>query len=461
MMTFREPLSGAFEKRSNSESPLSGPLVGVNICVIGGGFVGLVSAAGFAQFGHKVICVEKDARRLEILQEGRLPFYEKGLDELIRSNVQCGRLSFSNDPEESIDGQNAVFVTVGTPQASTGRADLGIIYDVITTLSASLGDGQVVVLKSTVPVGTSSVVRSLIQQNGHAGRSIAVVNNPEFLREGTSVFDFFHPQRIVIGGDDPHAIELVKHIYRLGMTQPVPIVVTNNETAEIIKYASNAFLATKVGFINELACLCDRVGVNVLEVAHAMGLDPRIGSEFLSPGPGWGGSCFPKDLSEFVGLAETCGMPLLITKAVQEANQRQFELVVQKVGELVGDFKDRKIGILGLSFKAGTSDMRNSPSIPIIQLLLDGGAGIIAYDPASNDEASAIFPQIEIARNAQDVALDADCVVILTEWPEFQTLDWQKMAASMRNRNLVDTRNLLSPEVAEKFGLKYAGMGQV
>jgi len=454
-------MPGAFEKKSYSQSPLAGPLVGVNVCVIGGGFVGLVSAAGFAQFGHKVICVEKENRRLEMLRDGQIPFYERDLEELVRNNMQCGRLSFSNDLHESVNGQQAIFVTVGTPQTSTGRADLGSLYDVATALSDSLNDGQVVVLKSTVPVGTARTVKSLLEQNGRRSRPIAVINNPEFLREGTSVFDFFHPQRIVIGGDDADAIELVKHIYRLGMTRPVPIVVTNNETAEIIKYASNAFLATKVGFINELAGLCDQVGVNVLEVAHAMGLDPRIGSDFLSPGPGWGGSCFPKDISEFVGLAESKGLPLLITKAVQDANLRQFELVVGKVRKLVGNLAGSQIGILGLSFKAGTSDMRSSPSIPIIQKLLDGGARLRAYDPAANSEAASIFPQIEFAENAQGVARGADCVLVLTEWPEFQLLDWQKMAESMENRNLVDARNLLSPEVAERFGFKYSGMGQV
>ena len=281
------------------------------------------------------------------------------------------------------------------------------------------------------------------------------------MREGTAVYDFFNPQRIVIGGKSAEAIETVKHIYRLGMTRPVPFVVTNNETAEFIKYASNAYLATKIGYINELAGLCDRLGVNVMEVAHAMGLDPRIGSDFLNPGPGWGGSCLPKDVSEFLGLAESCDFPLAITKAVNEANKRQFELVVSKVKRLTGELKGKRIGVLGLSFKAETSDMRGSPALPIILELLGEGANVRAFDPAASIEARSVLPQIEIVNTAAEVARESDCIVILTEWSEFQFLDWQGIGELMRSKNIVDTRNILVPEQVRRYGYNYLSMGQI
>lgn len=421
----------------------------------------MVTAAGFSQFGHKVVCVEKDERKLEALKAGKLSFFERDLEELIKSNLQCSRLSFSIDLEEAVEGQQAIFVTVGTPPAESGRADLGALHEVTETLSHSIQNGQIIVLKSTVPVGTAQNVREILARNGYRDRSVAVINNPEFLREGTAVYDFFHPQRIVIGGESTEAIEFVKHIYRLGMTHPVPIVVTNNATAEMIKYASNVFLATKIGFTNELAGLCDLVGVNVLEVAHAMGLDPRIGPDFLNPGPGWGGSCLPKDISEFIGMGESRGMPLLISKGVQEANFRQFESIVMRVKRLVGDLKGKQIGVLGLSFKSGTSDMRGSPAIPIIGQMIKDGARVKGYDPAASSEAKMALPEIEIVSEAFKVAENSDCILILTEWPEFQLLDWHGMAERMLNRNLVDSRNLLSPEVAEQHGYRYLSMGQI
>jgi UDPglucose 6-dehydrogenase len=461
MTSLRNPKSDSFQQAIHSHNPLSGPLIGVNICVIGGGFVGLVTAAGFAQFGHNVVCVENDPVKLAELQGGRLPFFERDLEELIRNNVQCNRLSFAGDIEEAVDGQQAIFVTVGTPPSASGRADLGALHKVIETLSHSLQNGQVIVLKSTVPIGTAERVREILAQNGYRDRLVAVINNPEFLREGTAVYDFFHPQRIVIGGESSDAIEFVKHIYRLGMTHPVPIVVTNNATAEMIKYASNVYLATKIGYMNELAGLCDLFGVNALEVAHAMGLDPRIGPDFLNPGPGWGGSCLPKDIKEFMGLAESRGMQLLIAKAVEDANNRQFESVVNRVKKLVGDIKGKHIGVLGLSFKAGTSDMRGAPAIPIIEMLIAEGAVVKAFDPAAAKDAKEALPQIEIVPQASDVARNADCILILTEWPEFQLLDWQGIGEQMRHKNLVDGRNLLSPEVAHQYGFKYLSMGQV
>lgn len=435
-------------------------VTGLNICVVGGGFVGLVAAAGFAQFGHQVVCVEKDQARLKLLQTGKVPFFEKDLEGLLKRNIDADRLSFSSDLAEAVKGQQAIFLAVGTPSLESGRTDLSALEEVVGMLSKVAEDSQVVVLKSTVPVGTGKHLQAMFPQNGNGHKSIAVVNNPEFLREGAAVYDFFYPQRIVVGGEDPVAVELVANIYRVGMIRSVPILTTNNETAEMIKYASNAFLATKVGFINELAGLCDLVGIDVMEIAHGMGMDPRIGAEFLHPGPGWGGSCFRKDLMEFSGLARAQDYQLIIADAVLKANLRQHDLVVAKIARVVDSLDGARIGVLGLSFKAGTSDMRDSPAVPIIRQLLDEGAHVSAYDPQAHSEARQHLPTIELCDSAVDVAKDADCLVILTEWEEFQTLDLGAIAQMMRHPNLVDARNLLTPEVVRRYGLTYDGMGQ-
>lgn len=438
----------------------SGPLKGVNICVIGGGFVGLSAAAGFSQFGHSVVCVENDARRLKQLQEGKVPFFEPELEELLVRSIESKRLTFSGDLAQAVKGQKAIFVTVGTPTGVDGRTDLGALEDVILALSEVIEPDQVVVLKSTVPVGTGKLIESMLCQNGRKKTPFAVINNPEFLREGSAVYDFFKPQRIVVGGKNQEAVDLIVNIYKLGMSQPVPFFITNNETAEMIKYASNAFLAAKVGYVNELAGLCDHLGVNVLEVARAMGLDPRIGSEFLEPGPGWGGSCFHKDLKEFSGLAETKGYPLLITEAVLASNRRQHNLVVEKIKKLVGTLKGAKIGVLGLAFKANTSDIRESPAIAVVQKLVAQGAKVTAYDPKAMEFARELLPQVVFAGSPYETVKDSDCLVILTEWREFQLLDFKLVSETMRRPNIVDARNLLTPEQLTRYGFNYSGMGQ-
>lgn len=448
------------EAFAGEEAPLSGPLTGVKICVVGAGFVGCVTAAGFAKFGHEVVCVEKDPEKLATLKEGRIPFFEHDLDELIRSNVKSGRLTFSSDLAESVDGQQAIFIAVGTPSDGSGRADLSAIFEIVDALSKKLSKGQVVVIRSTVPIGTAAGLKELLTKNGRQKGDIAIISNPEFLREGTAVYDFFNPHRIVIGGDSPEAIELMRHIYRMGAVNPAPTIVTNNETAEMIKYASNAFLATKIGFINELAMLCDKVGINILEVARAMGLDSRIGSEFLNPGPGWGGSCLPKDLQEFVGLGDSRGVSMVILDAVREANRRQHEFVVSKVMNVTGNTGDKRIGVLGLAFKAETSDLRDSPAVAIVRRLLDEGYEIKAFDPAAGEEAKKILPQAQIVGSAEKALADVDCAVILTEWSEFQLLDWKKAGQSMRNKNIVDARNILAPEMIRRYGFRYESIGQ-
>jgi UDPglucose 6-dehydrogenase len=440
-------------------APLSGPLRGVELCVIGAGFVGTVAAAGFAKFGHRVVCVEKDPERLSVLGSGRLPFYERDLEELVKSGLESGRLAFDSDLEKSVEGKKAVFMTVGTPSSNGGRADISALKDIISVLSGKMKSGQILVIKSTVPVGTADSIKQYLSLNG-GDPGVAVVNNPEFLREGSAVYDFFNPHRIVIGGDSDEAIETVAYIYKMGMTRPVPIFTTNNETAEMIKYASNVFLATKVGFVNELARLCDRVGVNALEVARVIGADPRIGQEFLNPGPGWGGSCLPKDLKEFLGLADSLGVSMFIPRAVDQANLHQFDHVVSIIENLLGDPAGRNIAALGLTFKANTSDLRDSPAIPILSRLMELGAHIKAYDPAAEDRAADLLPGLQRVGDPYEAAMDADCVIILTEWSEFQLLDWNRMGEIVKFKNIVDTRNILAPELLKRHGFNYISLGQ-
>ncbi len=440
--------------------PLSGPLTGVNICVIGAGFVGCVTAAGFAKFGHNVVCVEKDSEKLAMLNEGRLPFFERDLEELISSNVKSERLSFSSDLAKSLEGQKVIFIAVGTPSDDNGRADLSAIHEIVDTLGKMLKPGQVIVIRSTVPIGTAAELKQILKRNGHNNGEIAVISNPEFLREGTAVYDFLNPQRVVIGGDCSEAIDAVQHIYRMGAVKPAPTITTNNETAEMIKYASNAFLATKIGFINELAMLCDNVGIDVLEVARAMGMDSRIGSEFLNPGPGWGGSCLPKDLREFTGLGKSQGIPLMILNAVNEANAKQHDYVVSIIKDITADLKEKKIGILGLSFKAETSDLRDSPAMAIARKLIADEFGVRAFDPAAAIDAKRELPELEIAESSYEALGGVDCAVILTEWPEFQLLDWKKAGEIMRHKKIVDARNILSPELIRRYGFEYRGIGQ-
>ncbi len=455
------PAKNSHRQSANPAIPSSGPLNGEKICVVGGGFVGTVTAAGFASFGHTVICVEKNLDKVSRLQGGQIPFYERDLENLIKAGLESGRLSFTSDLEKAIAGQKAIFVTVGTPSTDSGRADLTALEEILSNISKRLKPGQILVLKSTVPVGTAQKMRELMEKNGCKGKDIHLVNNPEFLREGSAVFDFFNPHRIVIGGESERAIEVVAHIYRMGMTRPVPMVRTNSETAEMIKYASNAFLATKIGFANELAKLCDSVGVNVIEVARAMGMDTRIGQEFLNPGPGWGGSCLPKDLMELMGLADSKGVSLLIARAVRESNKLQHEHVISKVRKLLGKLKEKQIGALGLAFKADTSDMRDSPTIPILKRLVMEGATVKAFDPAAMEEAARLLPEIELADSPQEAARDADCILILTEWPDFQLLDWGEIGRLMRQKNIVDTRNILAPELLKRYDFNYLSMGQV
>ena len=444
---------------SESQSVPRSETTRTKITVVGAGFVGLVAASGFAEFGHEVSCVEIDPDRYELLKKGGIPFFERGLDELVTRNVKAGRLSFTHELKSAISGQDIIVIAVGTPSGKSGRSNVSTIEEVIETIADTLEEHQIVVLKSTVPVGTGKRILEYIHSKTGI-KSISLVNNPEFLREGTAISDFFVPQRIVIGSENPDALERVAHLYRKGMKNSVPIVFTNSSTAEMIKYASNAFIALKVGYANELAGICDELGVNVLEVVRAMGMDQRIGSEYLVPGPGWGGSCLGKDLREFTGLAKAFGSPSEISLAVVRANARHHALVVSKVKKLVGSLEGARIGVLGLSFKAGTSDVRESPSLAIIKLMMEEGAEVAAFDPRANGEAGRQLPELKLLDTADGVAKDVDCLVILTEWEQFQTLDYRTMAGQMRQPNIVDARNLLVPESMKRHGFRYVGIGQ-
>jgi len=436
------------------------PPTGIKVTVIGGGFVGLVAAAGFAQFGHSVSLIEKTTEKLEELRAGNVRIYERSLPELVRANLARKRLTFFSEPAEAVRGSNAIFMSVGTPSLPNGEADLSAVFEAVDKLAPVLDPGQIIVLKSTVPVGTAARLRRLLSENGRGSKGIAVVSNPEFLREGTAVMDFFRPQRIVIGGDRPEAIETVAQLYRVGMMDSCPILVTNNETAEMIKYASNLFLATKVAFVNELANLCDATGVNVTEVTRGMGLDSRISPEFLNPGPGFGGSCLPKDLEAVLNLAKKSGVELSIARAVKEANLRQPEKVVEKLEKLIGNLKGKVIGILGLTFKAHTNDLRDSPALAVMKKLEERGAFLQAYDPVVEGEAKGQWPELKLAASPVEVAEGADALVLLTEWPEFMALDWEEIGRKMKTRNIVDARNLLVPEILVRHGFAYLGMGQ-
>ncbi len=447
---------------SASQSATDGQLIpGVNIAVIGAGFVGLVSAAGFSEFGHSVVCIEKDQERLKLLRSGKIPFYEPELAELIERNVKNKRLSFSDNLTEAIVGQKAIFVAVGTPSLESGRTDLGALDEVAQSLSQTLTSEQILILKSTVPLGSAQRIREIIKTHCNGNRPPAVISNPEFLREGSAVFDFFNPERVVIGGDDTDAIDEVIHVHKLGMLKPAPFVVTTNETAEMIKYASNAYLATKIGFANELAGLCDSVEVNVMEVVRGMGMDSRIGSEFLNPGPGWGGSCLPKDIKEYIGMAKASQQQMLIADAVLQANVRHHQMIVEKTDTLLGGLKGKVVGVLGLAFKAGTSDMRNSPTIPIINGLVQAGAIVRAFDPIVKERGDFLPTELELLEHSNEVVAGADGLLLLTEWQDFQLLDWGELASTMKTRRIFDARNLLPPELLRRHGYEYVGMGQI
>lgn len=433
----------------------------MNITMIGAGYVGLVSGACFADFGHNVICVDLDAAKVDALRNGVMPIYEPGLDALVRTNAAAGRLSFSTDLSASVAQADAVFIAVGTPsRRGDGHADLSYVYQATRDIANAVSKPTVVVTKSTVPVGTGDEVERILKEVA-PNIEWAVVSNPEFLREGAAIGDFKRPDRIVIGTENERARDVMREIYRPLFLNEAPILFTGRRTAELTKYAANAFLATKITFINEIADLCEAVGADVQDVSRGIGLDNRIGSKFLHAGPGYGGSCFPKDTLALLKTAEDFDAPVRIVEAVVSVNDARKRAMGRKVISAVGgDVRGRKVGVLGLTFKPNTDDMRDAPSLAIVQALLDAGATVTAFDPEGMEVARGMMPGISYANDAYAAANGADVVVIVTEWDAFRALDLRRLGEIMSRRCLVDLRNIYNPEEASRAGFEYHSIGR-
>ncbi len=432
----------------------------MNICIVGVGYVGLVTGTCFAEFGNHVICVDKDEQRIGSLQQNIIPIYEPGLEEMVKRNQSAGRLNFTQDVNEAVEKSLAVFIAVGTPSDSEGSANLEYVYQVAETIGKLMTGYKIIVTKSTVPVGTGKKIREIIRKNQKEEIPFDVVSNPEFLREGSAIEDFLRPNRVVIGTDNEQATAIMKDLYSPLYLIEIPFLNTNVETAEMIKYASNAFLATKISFINEMANICELVGADVHMVAKGMGLDGRISRKFLHPGPGYGGSCFPKDTKAIVKLAETHGYRFKIVESVIEVNERQQMLMVDKIENVLGDLKGKRLGILGLTFKPNTDDIRDSPAIRIIETLLKKGAIVSAYDPAGMEAAAKILKGVNYANDIYEAAQDAEALVIITEWNEFRYLDWEKVQASLRSPTVIDLRNIYEPDKMKTRGFNYHCVGR-
>ena len=437
----------------------------MKITMIGSGYVGLVSGACFSDFGHDVICVDKDATKIDALKAGRMPIYEPGLDQLVASNVAAGRLTFTTDLAQGVAGADAVFIAVGTPsRRGDGHADLTYVFDATREIAAAVTGPTVVVTKSTVPVGTGDKVEEILREE-RPDIQIAVVSNPEFLREGAAIGDFKRPDRIVIGTDDTNdgarARAVMRDVYRPLYLNESPILFVGRRTSELTKYAANAFLATKITFINEIADLCEAVGANVQDVSRGIGLDNRIGGKFLHAGPGYGGSCFPKDTLALLKTAEDFGTPTRIVEAVVSVNDTRKRAMGRKIVHALGDdAKGKTVAVLGLTFKPNTDDMRDAPSLAIIQSLLDAGATVRAYDPEGMDAAKAMMPGITYCTSAYEAATGADAVTIVTEWDTFRALDLKRLAGVMAGPVMVDLRNIYRPEDVAKAGFAYSSVGR-
>lgn len=434
----------------------------MHIAVIGTGYVGLVSGAGLADFGMMVTCVDIDENKIKRLKKGDIPFYEPGLDILVKKNIKAGRLEFTTDLSKAVKNSLVIFICVGTPSLPDGSADLSQIKEVALSLAEILDEYKVIVTKSTVPVGTNRWIKQLIDNNKKTDAAVDVISNPEFLREGNAVEDFMHPDRVIIGGESAYAIAIIKDIYRPLYLAETPFIITNLETAELIKYASNAFLATKISFINEIANFCEKVGADVTLVAKGMGLDPRIGAKFLNPGPGFGGSCFPKDVKALIKQGRQLSSPFKILEAVIEINERQKIRAVEKLESFLGDLKNKIIAVLGLSFKPNTSDVRESPALTLIPILTQKGAKVRAFDPVAMEEFKRAVGNIPVdyAHSPEEAVKGADALVILTEWNEFRFLELTKIKSLMKNPLLIDMRNIYEPEIVKKLGFSYAGIGR-
>jgi len=433
----------------------------MRVAMIGSGYVGLVSGACFADFGHEVICVDKDKGKIDALNGGEVPIYEPGLTELVAANVKAGRLKFTMDLAAAVKGADAVFIAVGTPsRRGDGHADLSFVYDAAKEIAAALDGFTVVVTKSTVPVGTGDEVERIIRE-ARPDADAAVVSNPEFLREGAAIQDFKHPDRIVVGTDDEKARGVMSELYRPLYLNRSPIMFTGRRTAELIKYAANAFLATKITFINEIADLAEKAGADVQEIARGIGLDNRIGAKFLHAGPGYGGSCFPKDTLALLKTGQDHDTPLRIVEAVVAVNDKRKRAMARKVSHaLNGDMRGKTIAVLGLTFKPNTDDMREAPSIPLIAALQDMGAQVRAYDPVGMEQSRDFLKGVTYCKDPYDCAQGASALVIVTEWEQFRALDFARLGTVMAKPVLVDLRNIYRPDELAKHGFAYEGVGR-
>ena len=432
----------------------------MHIAVIGTGYVGLVTGACFAEFGVDVTCVDVDKTKVDKLNHGVIPIYEPGLDTIVEKNVEAGRLRFTTEVAEAVRGAQVVFLAVGTPPKDDGSPDMSFYEQAAKDVAEAMDGYKVLVTKSTVPIGTGKWLRQFVSENLKAKTDFGVASNPEFLREGAAIDDFMRPDRVVIGSNDGKAIEIMKELYRPLYLIETPIVITSLEAAELIKYAANAFLATKITFINEIANLCDAIGCDVHDVARGMGMDNRIGRKFLHPGPGYGGSCFPKDTRALTTVADQFGVETRIVDAVIEANERQRDAMIPKIERLAGDLNGKHIGVLGLSFKPETDDMRESPAIDIVNELVKRGAKVKAFDPVAMDEARKCLPDIEYAVDEYDAIGGADVLVIVTEWNQFRALDMERVKGLLKSPKIADLRNVYEPDDMRQLGFEYIGVGR-
>jgi UDPglucose 6-dehydrogenase len=432
----------------------------MNICVIGTGYVGLVTGSCFAEFGLNVTCVDNDEQKIALLQKGTSPIFEPGLEEMLKRNLREGRLVFTTEIDKAVEKSLVIFIAVGTPPKKDGSVDMTYIDEVARKIGENLNGYKVIATKSTVPVGTGERIRKVVQQYERENINFDIVSNPEFLREGAAIEDFMRPNRVVIGATSEQAMAIMKDLYSPLYLIEAPFVITNIETAEMIKYASNAFLATKVSFINEIANICEKVGADVNVVAKGMGLDQRIGSKFLHAGPGYGGSCFPKDTLGIAKIAEKHGYRFEIVRSVMKVNEKQKERMVAKVKDALGNLKGKTIAVLGLSFKPNTDDIREAPSLKIISSLQKEGAKIKAYDPKAMEVAQKVFKKIEYGKDPYDVAKGSDALLIITEWNQFRNLDLKRLQKIMKSPVFLDFRNIYEPAKMREMGFQYFAVGR-
>lgn len=432
----------------------------MRICMIGTGYVGLVTGTCFAEFGNDVTCVDIVSEKIDKLNRGELPIYEPGLDVMVASNVKAGRLKFTMDIKKAVEDALVIFIAVGTPQAEDGSADMRYVEAVTKDIAKYMNEYKVVVNKSTVPVGAGKWIKKLIQENQAKPMHFSVASNPEFLREGSAIEDFVRPNRVVIGTEDPEAAAIMRDLYKPLFLIETPIVMTDLASAELTKYAANAFLATKISFINEVATICERVGADVHDVARGMGLDQRIGTKFLHAGPGYGGSCFPKDTRALLNIAKKSDYHFQIVDAAVKVNDEQRQRMLEKIKRTLGTLNGKTIGVLGLAFKPNTDDMREAPSLDIIAGMQKEGARIKAYDPIAMHEAKKIFDDVEFVDDTYSAISGADALIFITEWNEFRSLDLDKIKRLLKTPIIIDLRNIYEPQKMREHGFTYASVGR-